>query len=117
MSHAAFEALRVKMVDGQLRTTDVTSHPVLDAFLSVPRELFVPAAKNDLAYLDADIDLGNGRFLMEASPLAKLIQLAEIKPTDTVLDVGCASGYGAAILGHIAAKVIAVEEKANGAAS
>ena len=112
MSHAAFEALRVKMVDGQLRTTDVTSHPVLDAFLSVPRELFVPAAKNDLAYLDADIDLGNGRFLMEASPLAKLIQLAEIKPTDTVLDVGCASGYGAAILGHIAAKVIAVEENA-----
>jgi protein-L-isoaspartate(D-aspartate) O-methyltransferase len=112
MSHAAFEALRVKMVDGQLRTTDVTSHPVLDAFLSVPREMFVPAAKNDLAYLDADIDLGNGRFLMEASPLAKLIQLAEIKPTDTVLDVGCASGYGAAILGHIAAKVIAVEENA-----
>ena len=110
MSHAAFEALRVKMVDGQLRTTDVTSHPVLDAFLSVPRELFVPAAKADLAYLDADIELGNGRFLMEASPLAKLIQLAEIKSTDIVLDIGCAAGYGAAILGHMAAKVIAVEE-------
>ncbi len=112
MSHAAFEALRVKMVDGQLRTTDVTSHPVIDAFLSVPRELFVPAAKADLAYLDTDIDLGNGRFLMEASPLAKLIQLAEIKPTDMVLDIGCASGYGAAILGQMAAKVVAVEENA-----
>ncbi len=112
MPHAAFEALRVKMVDGQLRTTDVTSHPVLDAFLSVPREQFVPAGKKDIAYLDTDIDLGNGRYLMEASPLAKLIQLAEIKSTDTVLVVGCGTGYGAAILGRIAAKVVAVESDA-----
>ncbi len=110
MSHAAFEALRVKMVDGQLRTTDVTSHAILDAFLAVPREQFVSDGKKDLAYLDADIDLGNGRFLMEPSPLAKLIQLGEIKSTDTVLDIGCATGYGAAVLGRIAAKVVAVEE-------
>jgi protein-L-isoaspartate(D-aspartate) O-methyltransferase len=112
MPHAAFEALRVKMVDGQLRTTDVTSHSILDAFLAVPREQFVSDARKDLAYLDADIDLGNGRFLMEPSPLAKLIQLAEIKSTDTVLDIGCATGYGAAVLGRIAAHVVALEEDA-----
>ena len=111
MSHDAFEALRVKMVDGQLRTTDVTSHPVLDAFLAVPREMFVPQAKQDMAYIDADIALGNARFLMEPSPLAKLIQLAEVKSTDTVLVIGCATGYGAAILARIAAKVVAVEEE------
>lgn len=112
MSHAAFEALRVKMVDGQLRTTDVTSHAVLDAFLSVPREDFVPDAKKDMAYIDADIALGNGRYLMEPSPLAKLIQLAEVKSSDVVLIIGCATGYSAAILGHIAAKVVAVEDDA-----
>jgi protein-L-isoaspartate(D-aspartate) O-methyltransferase len=110
MPHAAFDALRVKMVDGQLRTTDVTGHAILDAFLAVPRELFVPDAKKNLAYLDADIALGNGRFLMEPSPLAKLIQLAEVKSTDTVLVIGCATGYSAAILSHLAAKVVAVEE-------
>ncbi len=112
MPHADFDALRIKMVDGQLRTTDVTSHPVLDAFLAVPREDFVPEAKKDMAYLDTDIALGNGRYLMEPSPLAKLIQLAEIKSTDSVLDIGCATGYGAVILSHIAAKVVAVEEDA-----
>ena len=109
MSQAAFDALRVKMVDGQLRTTDVTSHTVLDAFLIVPRELFVPAAKLGLAYLDADIDLGNGRFVMEPAPLAKLVQLAEIRSLDRVLVVGCGAGYGAAIVARIADHVVALE--------
>ncbi len=113
MSPAEFEALRIKMVDGQLRTTDVTSHPVLEAFLAVPREQFVADAHKDLAYLDADISLGNGRYLMEPSPLGKLVQLAEIKPSDRVLDIGCATGYSAAILSHIAASVVAVEEDAS----
>ena len=84
-----FEAARIKMVDNQIRTTDVTSHPVLAAFLSVPREEFVPAALKPLAYIDSDIELaangaGGRRYLMEPSPLAKLLQLAEISKDDTV---------------------------------
>ena len=71
-----FQAQRVKMVDGQLRTTDVTGHALLQAYLDVPREMFVPQAKRALAYLDADIEIAPGRFLGEASPVAKLIALA-----------------------------------------
>ena len=79
-----YKAARTKMVDNQIRTTDVTSHEVLDAFLTVPREEFVPAAVKPLAYIDNDIQLAPGRFLMEPSPLAKLIQLADIAPGDIV---------------------------------
>ena len=58
-----FTAQRIKMVDGQLRTTDVTGHALLQAFLDVPREIFVPAAKRDIAYLDGDIEIAPGRYL------------------------------------------------------
>ena len=116
MSAADFTALRNRMVDNQLRTTDVTNHAVLSAFLSVPREIFVPAAKQELSYLDTDVDLGNGRYVMEPSPLAKLIQLAEIKTSDVVLVIGTGTGYGAAIVGQLAKSGIAIEEDAGLAA-
>jgi protein-L-isoaspartate(D-aspartate) O-methyltransferase len=110
---ADFSELRVKMVDGQVRTTDVTSAPLLDAMLVVPREMFVGAAQRDLAYIDEDIRIATGadgaRYLMEASPLAKLIQLAEINPTDSALDVGCGTGYASAILSRLARSVVALE--------
>ena len=109
MSQSDFQARRVKMVDGQLRTTDVTSHPVLDSFLAVPRESYVSDAKRELAYFDMEIAVAPGRYLMEPSPLAKLIQLADIKSTDRVLDIGTATGYSAAILSNIGATIIALE--------
>ena len=68
-----FEAARTKMVENQIRTTDVTSHSVLRAFYNVPREAFVPAKAKSLAYIDTDIEVAPGRYLMEASPLAKLL--------------------------------------------
>src|SRR5690606_326287 len=101
---ADFEAQRIKMVDGQVRTTDVTDQPLLSALLGVPREEFVPARRRELAYLDEDIEVsaagegGAARFLMEPSPFAKLVQLAAVRPGDFVLDVGCASGYSTAVL-------------------
>lgn len=104
-----FEAARRKMVDNQLRTTDVTEHEILRAFLSVPREEFVPASRRALAYIDEDIPIGRGRFLMEPSPFAKLIQLASLKPNDVVLDVGCGSGYSSAVLSHLAGSIVALE--------
>ncbi|KRD48919.1 MULTISPECIES: protein-L-isoaspartate O-methyltransferase [Sinorhizobium/Ensifer group] len=109
-----FEAARTKMVDNQIRTTDVTSHSVLSAFLTVPREEFVPAKMKELAYIDTDIalDAANGggpRFLMEPSPLAKLLQLAEIAKSDVVLEIGCGTGYASALLSLIAGSVVALE--------
>ncbi|QKD03528.1 protein-L-isoaspartate O-methyltransferase family protein [Mesorhizobium loti] len=110
---ADFSELRVKMVDGQVRTTDVTSAPLLDAMLSVPRELFVGDRQRELAYIDEDIRIADSadgaRYLMEASPLAKLMQLAEINTTDSALDVGCGTGYASAILSRLAKSVVALE--------
>ena len=105
------------MVDGQLRTTDVNRIPLLDAFLSVPREAFVPARLKSLAYIDEDLEVTSPgsderRFLMEPSPFAKMLQLADIGPADFVLDVGAATGYSAAILSLVAGSVIALESDA-----
>ncbi|TNM65038.1 protein-L-isoaspartate O-methyltransferase family protein [Aliirhizobium smilacinae] len=104
-----FEAARIKMVEHQIRTTDVTSHSVLRAFFSVAREAFVPEKAKPLAYLDADIELSPGRYLMEASPLAKLLQAAEITKDDRVLEIGTGSGYVAALLSRLAGSVTALE--------
>ena len=89
-----YAAARTKMVDNQIRTTDVTSHSVLNAFLSVPREAFVSAEMKPLAYIDEDMLIApaaNGnppRYIMEPSPLAKLLQLAAITKDDLVLEIG-----------------------------
>ncbi|MCF3642429.1 protein-L-isoaspartate O-methyltransferase [Rhizobium sp. TRM95111] len=104
-----YTVARTKMVDNQIRPTDVTSHAVLDAFLSVPREEFVPSSKRPLAYIDNDIEIAPGRFLMEPSPLAKLVQLAAVQPGDVVLEVGCGTGYASAILSRFSGSVVALE--------
>lgn len=104
-----FEAARIKMVDNQIRTTDVTSHSVLQAFLAVPREEFVPARQKALAYIDSDLEIAPGRYLMEASPLAKLLQLARIGKDDLVLEIGCGTGYVSALLSLLAGSVVALE--------
>ncbi|WP_117195632.1 protein-L-isoaspartate O-methyltransferase family protein [Rhizobium terrae] len=104
-----FEAARTKMVENQIRTTDVTSHSVLRAFYTVPREAFVPAKAKSLAYIDTDIEVAPGRYLMEASPLAKLLQLAAVTKNDVVLEIGAGSGYASAILSLLADSVVSLE--------
>ena len=76
-----FAAARRNMVDGQVRTADVTDLRIISAMLDVPREAFLPPAKAALAYLDLDVPLGNGRCLMKPMVLAKLIQAAAIEAT------------------------------------
>ncbi len=114
MANADFAGQRVKMVDGQIRTTDVTNAALLSAMLAVPRENFVPAKRRELAYIDEGIlvagDGGDGsRYLMEPSPFAKLAQLAEIRSGDAILDVGTCTGYSAAVLSHLGKSVTALE--------
>lgn len=104
-----YAAARLNMVESQLRTNKVTAPAVIDAFLAVPRELFVPSALRGIAYVDEDIPLGNGRALMEPMVLARLLQLAAIRPGDKVLAVGCATGYAAALLAGLSGSVIALE--------
>lgn len=107
-----FAEARTRMVDNQIRTTDVTDQPLLRAFLTVERERFVPQERRELAYIGAEMPLGGGRFLMEASPLAKLLQLAAVQPGERVLDVGAGTGYASAILASLGAAVVALEEDA-----
>jgi protein-L-isoaspartate(D-aspartate) O-methyltransferase len=107
-----FATARQKMVDGQVRPSDVTDLRILDAMLTVPREAFVPESQRALAYLDLDLDIGEAgakRFLIKPVVIAKMLQAAEIGETDNVLVVGCASGYTAAVLARLAATVTATE--------
>ncbi len=106
-----YAAARLNMVEGQLRTNKVTDPAVLDAFLAVPRELFVPAAFRGIAYVDDDISLGNGRSLIEPMVLARLLQLAAIGPQDKVLEIGCATGYATALLSRLSSSVTALESE------
>jgi protein-L-isoaspartate(D-aspartate) O-methyltransferase len=92
-----------------LRTNKVTDEAVLEGFLTVPRERFVPPSLRGIAYVDDDIPLGNGRVLIEPMVLARLLQLAEIRKTDKVLEIGCATGYATALLAQLAASVIALD--------
>jgi protein-L-isoaspartate(D-aspartate) O-methyltransferase len=105
-----FAAARRNMVDGQVRTADVTDLRILSAMQDVPRERFVPPQAASLAYLDLDLAVGGRRRLLKPMVLSKLIQAAGIAPTDRVLDVGCATGYAAMVLARMAAEVVALEE-------
>jgi protein-L-isoaspartate(D-aspartate) O-methyltransferase len=102
------------MVDGQVRTADVTDRRLLAAMSDLPRERFVPESKAELAYLDLDLPASDGqgsRRLLKPMVLAKLIQMVEIGETDRVLDVGCAGGYSSALVARLAGSVIALEEE------
>ena len=104
-----YGAARLNMVESQLRTNEVTDPALLSAFLSTPRERFVPESLRGAAYVDDDLPLGGGRHLMEPLIFARLVQLAEVGMRDRVLLVGANTGYGAAILSPLAASVVALE--------
>ena len=105
-------AARRTMVERQILTADVHNPDVLAAMLDVPRDRFVPPALAEIAYADGDIELGNGRALLKPMVLAKLIEAAQVRADDDVLDVGCATGYSAAVLARVARSVVALEEDA-----
>ncbi len=112
-----FAAARLNMVEPQLRTNKVTDLRLLGAFETVPRELFVPEPLRGIAYIDEDVALGGGRFVMEPRVLARLLQAAQPGPEDVALDLGCGSGYATAILSRLVATVVALEDDATLAAA
>jgi protein-L-isoaspartate(D-aspartate) O-methyltransferase len=107
-----FEAARRSMVDSQLKPNQVVDTRVADAMAEVPRELFVPDGLADVAYVDEDLPIGPGRFLMEPVVFARLLQAAAIEPDDVVLDLGCGTGYSTVVLARLAATVVAMEPDA-----
>ena len=111
-----FAAARRMMVDGQVRTADVTDPRLIGAMLDLPRERFFPEDKVSLAYLDRDVAVSEiglpVRRLLKPMVLAKLLQVAEVAETDCVLDVGCATGYSTALLSRLAGSVVGLEEDA-----
>ena len=108
-----FSTARQKMVDGQVRPSDVTDIRIIEAMLEVPREAFVPQDRRALAYLDRDLDVSEAgrakRYLIKPVVIARMLQAAEIGANDNVLVVGCASGYAAAVAAKLARKVTATE--------
>ena len=111
-----FTSARHNMVENQIRANRVTDPVVISAMTELPREVFVPEQLQGIAYVNEDIVLGQGRCLMEPVVLARLLQEAAVQSSDVVLDVGCGSGYSAAVLARMASTVVALEPDAGLAA-
>lgn len=105
-----FALHRKMMVDTQVRPSDVTKYPIIEAMLSVPREIFVPDDLKGTAYVGESLDLGRGRVLLDPRVLAKMLDALEIGRGDLVLDIGAATGYSSALLARMAQTVVALEE-------
>ena len=102
-------AARRNMVSGQIRTNRVTDERLIEAMEEIPRERFVPHAKRVVAYVDEDVEVASGRYLMEPMVLARMVQEASIAADDMVLDVGCGTGYATAVMSRLAGTVIALD--------
>jgi protein-L-isoaspartate(D-aspartate) O-methyltransferase len=104
-----FSTRRVMMVDTQVRPSDVTKFPIIDAMLTVRREAYVPADRREAAYVGENLAIAQGRVLLEARTLAKLLDALDIQPSEMVLDLGCGLGYSTAVIARLAETVVAVE--------
>lgn len=105
-----FASRRTMMVDTQVRPSDVTKFPIIDAMLRVPREVYVPEGLTEAAYVGNNLDLGGGRVLLEPRTLAKMLDALNIQGDEAVLDLGCAFGYSSALIAALADAVVAIEE-------
>lgn len=98
------------MVDTQVRPSDVTKFPIIDAMIKTPREEFVPDALREAAYIGENLDLGAGRVMLDPRTLAKMLDALDLEPGDVVLDLGCGLGYSTALLAQLSDFVVGLEE-------
>lgn len=104
-----FATVREAMVDGQVRPSDVTLYPVIEAMLTIPREDYVPEALREVAYIGDHLPLRDQRVVLDARVMAKMLETLDIQPTELVLDVGAGLGLSAALVAHLCEAVIALE--------
>ncbi len=112
-----YAAARLAMVDCQVRPSDVTAYPIIDALLTVKKEEFVPANRRSIAYAGDHIELAPGRVVLDGRTLGKMLDAIMIDADDLVLDLGCGMGYVAAVLGRLGATIVAVESDEDMAAA
>ena len=107
-----YATARLNMVESQVRPNRVTDLRILAAMMELPRERFVPERLRGVAYVDEDIPVAAGRYLMEPMVVARMLQMAAVEAGDNALVIGAATGYGAAVLARLAGKVTALESDA-----
>ncbi|MEO1550788.1 MAG: protein-L-isoaspartate O-methyltransferase [Pseudomonadota bacterium] len=110
-----FHAARTAMVDSQVRPSDVTQYPIIEAMLATPREEFVPGAQKDIAYVGEHLPFDEGRVLLDPRVFSKMLSELQVTPSDLVLDIGSGYGYSSAVLARLSAAVVAVESDAQAA--
>ena len=104
---------RTAMVDTQVRPCDVTKFPIIESMLTVPREQFVPPHMREAAYMGKNLELEDGRVVLEPRTLAKMLDALDIQSSEMVLDIGCVQGYSSAVIARMAEAVVAVEDDAS----
>ena len=109
MGEALFESQRRAMIEDQLLRRGISDQRVIEAMLTVPRHEFVPAAAVNLAYQDRPVQIGEAQTISQPYMVAVMTEAASIRPGEKALEIGAGSGYQAAILAHLGAKVYAVE--------
>ena len=105
-----FAARRTVMVDTQIRPSDVTKFPIIDAMLTIAREDFVPVSQREAAYVGENLVLEGARVVLEPRTLAKMLDALNLSNDELVLDVGAAYGYSSAVISRMAEAVVAVEQ-------
>lgn len=111
-----FSNRRTMMVDTQVRPSDVTKFPIIEAMLAIPREAYVPASAREAAYMGENLAFAPGRVMLEPRTLAKMLDALDVQPADVVLDLGCGLGYSSAVIARMADAVVALESDAGLAA-
>lgn len=103
------ERARFNMVEQQIRPWDVLDTQVLDLMEAMPREAFVPAGYENVAYADIDIPIGHGETMLAPKYVGRFLQALNIQPGDKALEVGCGTGYVTALLAQICRQVFSVD--------